>query len=398
MSKVFMLQGSSVRQVNSGFDIQPQVPVGVYEVCMSMTGIWLEKIADKFEFPYKIYGLQTELMDHIIKTYDNTEGNMGVLLWGTKGSGKTVIAKQLCNRLQLPVIIVKSAEPAVLDFISTLATDCVIFLDEFEKNFKESDGSILTLMDGVYNSSFRKIFLLTTNELKINENLLGRPSRIRYVKEFRNLELRAVEEYLDENLKDQSIRQEVINYIDTLSISTIDILKTVVEEINIHGIDNFKTYRQLFNVSTEEYLYYTDCAYVYESNLRSGTDKEMYTIERFLEEIERRLKPMDYPKIIDEDNPTPAERKALEKFNEYNRRYFSHYGYRDVTSEIKFSNLKKGSIWDCDESVVIADIDRKVVVTYNQESQRYYFYRISNPNAKPSLYKSDKDDKLSYVF
>ena len=395
MSKVFMLQGSSVRQVDSGFDIQPQVPVGVYEVCMSMTGIWLEKIADKFEFPYKIYGLQTKLMNHIIKTYDNTEGNMGVLLWGTKGSGKTVVAKQLCNRLQLPVIIVKNADQAILDFISTLATDCIIFLDEFEKNFKESDGSILTLMDGVYNSSFRKIFLLTTNELKINENLLGRPSRIRYMKEFRNLELRAVEEYLDENLKDQSIRQEVINYIDTLSISTIDILKTVVEEINIHGIDNFKTYRQLFNVATEEYTYYTDCAYVYERNLRS-TDKEMYTIERFLEETERRLKPMDRPKIVDEDNPTPAEQKALDKFHEYNKKYFSHYGYRDVTSENQVSNLKKGSVWDVDESVVTVDVDRKVVVTYDQENQRYFFYRISNPNTKPSLYKSD--DKLSYVF
>lgn len=396
MSKVFMLQGSSVRQVNSGFDIQPQVPIGVYEVCVSITGIWLEKIADKFEFPYKIYGLQTDLMDHIIKTYNNTGGNIGVLLWGTKGSGKTVVAKQLCNRLQLPVIIVKSAEQAVLNFISTLATDCVIFLDEFEKNFEESDGNILTLMDGVYNSNFRKIFLLTTNELKINENLLGRPSRIRYVKEFRNLELRAVEEYLDENLKDQSIRQEVINYIDTLSISTIDILKTVVEEINIHGIDNFKTYRQLFNVSTEEYVYYTDCAYVNEKDLHFGTNKEMYTIERFLEELERRLNPMEYPKFIDEDNLTPTEQKALDKFNEYNKRYFNHYGHRDVTSEIKFSNLKKSSAWDDDESVVTIDIDRKVVVTYEQERQRYYFYHIHNPTTKPSLYKSD--DKLSHIF
>ena len=108
MSKVFMLQGTSVRQVDSGFGVESKVPVGIYEVCMSMTGIWLERIANEFVFPYKIYGLQTDLMDHIIKTYNNTEGNMGVLLWGTKGSGKTVVAKQLCNRLQLPVIIIKN--------------------------------------------------------------------------------------------------------------------------------------------------------------------------------------------------------------------------------------------------------------------------------------------------
>lgn len=395
MSKVFMLQGTSVRQVDSGFGVESKVPVGIYEVCMSMTGIWLERIADEFVFPYKIYGLQTDLMDHIIKTYDNTEGNMGVLLWGTKGSGKTVVAKQLCNRLQLPVIIIKNAEPAVLDYVSTLNTDCIIFLDEFEKNFKEEDGKILTLMDGVYNSGFRKIFLLTTNELRINENLLGRPSRIRYVKEFRNLELRAVEEYLDENLKDQSIREEVINYVDTLSISTIDILKTVVEEINIHGFENFKQYRKLFNVSTEEYLYYTDCAYVYEHNLISENEGK-YTIDNFLEEIERRRKPVPYPNIKDEDNPTDAERKALAEYQASRTYHFSHYGFMDIVSEIKLTNLRKGSLFD-DYPIVTIDFDRSVVVTYNAEDRRYMFYYISNPKATPSLYKTN-NEKLSRVF
>lgn len=45
----------------------------------------------------------------------------------------------------------------------------------FEKNFKEEDSTVLQIMDGVYNSNHRKIFLLTTNNMHINENLVGRP-------------------------------------------------------------------------------------------------------------------------------------------------------------------------------------------------------------------------------
>jgi hypothetical protein len=250
-------------------------------------------------------------------------------------------------------------------------------------------------MDGVYNSGFRKIFLLTTNELKINENLLGRPSRIRYVKEFRNLELQAVEEYLDENLKDQSIREEVISYIDTLSISTIDILKTVVEEINIHGFENFKQYRKLFNVATEEYTYYTECAYVYEHNLTPENEGK-YTIDNFLEEVERRRKPIPYPNVKDEDNPTDAERRALAEYHASRTYNFSHYGFMDVVSEIKLANLRKNSVWD-DYAVVTVDLDRSVIVAYNAEDRRYMFYYISNPKATPSLYKHN-NEKLSRVF
>ena len=81
----------------------------------------------------------------------------------------------------------------------------------------------------------RKLYILTTNKLSIDENLLGRPGRIRYIKEFSNLSARAVNDVIDDNLKDVSLKEEVLKVVDSLEISTIDILKAIIDECNIMG-------------------------------------------------------------------------------------------------------------------------------------------------------------------
>ena len=237
MNKVWMCSGSTYTQVSSGYSVEQSLPVGIYSICLTMTGYHLDRYADKFVFPYKMYGLQNEFIDHVIKTYHATEGNLGIMLTGTKGTGKTVTAKELANKLNLPIIIVKDMgdhNQSMIEFLSGIEGDCILFLDEFEKNFSESDSTILQIMDGVYNSKYRKVFLLTTNAMTINENMVGRPSRIRYVKEFGNLDLKVVNEYLDDALQVPEARQDLLDFIDSLTISTIDILGSIVDEVNIH--------------------------------------------------------------------------------------------------------------------------------------------------------------------
>lgn len=90
------------------------------------------------------------------------------------------------------------------------------------------------MIDGVYNSK-RKLYILTTNRLSVDENLLGRPGRIRYIKEFTNLSTRAINDVIDDNLRDTSMKNEVLKLVDTLEISTIDILKSIIDECNIMG-------------------------------------------------------------------------------------------------------------------------------------------------------------------
>ncbi len=83
-----MVQGNTVSEINPNFTVEPKIPVGVYNILITRRGIFLEKISDEFVFPYKIYGLQNDFINHIIKTYNNTTGNIGVLMNGIKGTGK----------------------------------------------------------------------------------------------------------------------------------------------------------------------------------------------------------------------------------------------------------------------------------------------------------------------
>ena len=200
----------------------------------------LEKIDDTFRFDFKIYDLDCEdIMSKIIKTWTSdlfreSNKNLGVIFNGIKGTGKTIAAKLLCNRIGLPVIVVSKPVDGMLEFIQSLHFEGIILIDEAEKTFDEERDILLKMIDGVYND-MRKLYVLTTNKLSIDENLLGRPGRIRYIKEFSNLSAKAVNDVIDDNLNDISLKDDVLKVVDSLEISTIDILKAIIDECNIMG-------------------------------------------------------------------------------------------------------------------------------------------------------------------
>ena len=200
----------------------------------------LEKIDDTFRFDFKIYDLDCEdIMSNIIKTWTSdlfreSNKNLGVVFNGIKGTGKTIAAKQLCNRIGLPVIVISKPVDGMLEFIQSLHFESIILIDEAEKTFREEQEVLLKMIDGVYND-MRKLYILTTNKLSIDENLLGRPGRIRYIKEFSNLSAKAVNDVIDDNLNDISLKDDVLKVVDSLEISTIDILKAIIDECNIMG-------------------------------------------------------------------------------------------------------------------------------------------------------------------
>lgn len=200
----------------------------------------LEKIDETFTFGFKIYDLDCEqIMQRIIKTWSSelfikSNKNLGVIFNGLKGTGKTIAAKLLSNRMGLPVIVISKPIKGMLEFIQSLCFECIILIDEAEKTFKEEQEVLLKMIDGVYNSK-RKLYLLTTNKLTVDENLLGRPGRIRYIKEFGNLSTKAVNEVIDDNLSDPTLKIDILKLVDTLEISTIDILRAIIDECNIMG-------------------------------------------------------------------------------------------------------------------------------------------------------------------
>lgn len=189
-------------------------------------------ISDKFKFKHKIYGLETEFIHRVLHTFNNTYQNIGVLLNGIQGSGKTVSAKILCNSSNLPVILVEDCRH--INYINDIQQDIVVFIDEFEKKFTEDwQEDLLEVMDGAATNSNRRLFLLTTNTRKINNNLIDRPKRIRYVKDFSQLNLMTINEVIDDCLLHKEYKEDLLVVLSKTKLVTIDVLLELIREINL---------------------------------------------------------------------------------------------------------------------------------------------------------------------
>lgn len=154
---------------------------------MGGSRLGLRKMADAFTFNFKIYDLGVEDTMQKVETTWNSDvfvrgnKNLGIIFNGLKGTGKTIASKILSNRMNMPIVVVNAAYDVLLSFIQSLCFECVVLIDEAEKTFHERGDVLLKMIDGVYNES-RKLYILTTNRLSIDENLLGRPGRIKVYK------------------------------------------------------------------------------------------------------------------------------------------------------------------------------------------------------------------------
>ena len=233
----------------------------IYKVNLDMfERPFLSKVADDFTFDYKLYGLETDLINRVLKTYNATDhGNLGILLNGLKGTGKTVTSKQIANRLNQPIIIVGENKPHYPAFLNSIPQNITIFIDEYEKTFGNA-SNMLTIMDGASNSDYRRVFLLTTNELRVESNMIQRPGRVRYLKTFDHLKPAVIKEIVDDILIHKQFTDECVQFISTLETITVDIVKAVLNEVNIHeeapsafeSIFNVKKLKGKYNVSIRE--------------------------------------------------------------------------------------------------------------------------------------------------
>lgn len=362
MENKWIKQGGSYKMVPSAVTIENSIPVAIYSIGMNMQGeFYLNYVADKFEFDFELLNFEDKFINHVVKSYANTSGNFGVLMNGTKGSGKTVSAKILANKLNLPVILVDTAYKGIDSFMASLNFECILFFDEYEKNFsKNGDTSILTIMDGVYNCKARKVFILTTNELSINPCLLSRPSRIRYKKEFANLNVDVVNHLFDKFLKDQSVRNELFNYVTSLEVCSVDIIKAIITEINIHGVEEFEYIKEIFNVKVSNITYrvVSSKEHVYDYD---NDEWIKLTPEEVINNVTLRASLLDKPSFNKEEKELIKKLSNLDVSVEW------------LTFPCQFWNLKKGMYI---ESYLVVDVfpDSRIVTVIDNDGQKKYIY------------------------
>jgi hypothetical protein len=233
-----------------------KLPLGVYKLANDpKMGLYLQRVQDAFTFNYKVYGIEKDFIARCVRTYRKTDTNLGILLNGLKGTGKTVTGQMICNELGLPVIIVhkKWENVSLPSFINNIQQDVLIFFDEYEKIYNHYDDSILSVMDGVLNNGYRRVFLLTTNKMLVNEYMLQRPGRIRYINTFTDLALETIIEIIDDKLQYPEFKDDIISFVSNLEAITVDIVKAIIDEVNIHQ-ESPANFRHIFNVMSAENL------------------------------------------------------------------------------------------------------------------------------------------------
>ena len=114
MSSYFLKSGNTFRVTSKeAMDLHENLPAGNFVIKEDQFGnLFLESI-DDFEFKGKRYGDNIRNADRIISTFLDRTASTGVMLSGEKGSGKTLLAKNVCMQAKakysIPTIVINAA-------------------------------------------------------------------------------------------------------------------------------------------------------------------------------------------------------------------------------------------------------------------------------------------------
>ncbi len=226
------------------------------------------KERSNIEICEKAYGAQNQKTEKVMNAFRRAERSLGVILSGDKGIGKTMFAKNLCQRcvdLGLPVLLVDECYPRLSQFIGEIDQECVVLFDEFEKMFntpsddyedesEDEQARLLSLFDGT--SGGKKLFVVTCNEIDgLNDCFINRPGRFHYHFRFAYPSADEIRTYMSDKLDKQYHSEigKVVAFAKRIKLN-YDCLRAIAFELNT-GIGFEEAISDLNILNAEEYDY-----------------------------------------------------------------------------------------------------------------------------------------------
>ena len=156
-------------------NLMDKLPPAVYSLDWDKdSGFSVNYLFDAFIVPGHIY---TDVTEHnaarfteiVLSEYNRKEKNVGVLLNGVKGTGKSLMFKLIANKAiskGLPILMIQDKFNSLgMSKYLSIEDELVVVFDEFEKLYTTKDdhnsqSDLLSFFDGTSNT--KKLFILAT--------------------------------------------------------------------------------------------------------------------------------------------------------------------------------------------------------------------------------------------
>lgn len=277
-------------------EVIDKLPPNIYTVeSHPMRGMYLEVYSKNFVINEpKLYGEYPNKIDKIINGFSHVNRNMGVIMSGDKGLGKSLSAKILCNRFLAqgyPIILCDKYLDKLSSLLHSINQTCIVFFDEFDKIFtyqseinnSKSDKpqeQFLSLFDGT--DSNKKMFLITCNDIfRLNNFFINRPGRFHYNISFEYPTKEEVREYMQDNILKEYHNdiEEIVKFSERTSLN-YDSLRAISFEVNL-GVPFKEAIKDLNILNTEDNSYKItihltngDSSYIYEDDIDFYSDDD----------------------------------------------------------------------------------------------------------------------------
>lgn len=237
--------GTKVQIYNDTVTTYSRLPAKTYIIRFEkMLGFYLDEYADIAVNEDKVYGEHIQKVEKVLRSYEQIDRNLGVILSGSKGIGKSMFAKLLsveALKRDIPVIIVDKYISGIAAYIGTIDQSVMVLFDEFDKTFgdvKVSEGEVeaqaalLGLFDGI--TSGKKLFVITCNDIrKLNDFIVNRPGRFHYHFRFEYPSAEEIRTYLCDKLDEAYYNEieRIIAFSRKVDLN-YDCLRAIAFEIN----------------------------------------------------------------------------------------------------------------------------------------------------------------------